>query len=256
MGQFIISRSAAGDRFSLRSDSGRILAVSRDYATLDACKKGIASLIVNAPVIPVLDATVGEYGRNPKFEIVVEGAGFAFLMKSANGKSVLTSPPYATKKACLRAIAMLRRGVSDYEILFYTGEGLTPLTMKPPRGAAAKPASPKPLLPLAADKPLFAPEPIEAESFPDGVEQPQYIFDEVPPAAQQQPLPPKAELLKETLPPSATVPPKPKEEPPVTPRLIRLEKSPKASPARGKTRAPQKASVARDLLSKLFKKYK
>ena len=256
MGQFIISRSAAGDRFSLRSDSGRILAVSRNDATLDACKKGIASLIVNAPVIPVLDATVGEYGRNPKFEIVAAGTGFTFLMKSANGKSVLTSPAYATKKACLRAISMLRRGVADYEILFYTKEGLTPLTMKPPRGAAAKPALPKPLLPPEADKPPFAPEPIEAESFPDEAEQPQDACDEVSPATQEQqiPTPSKAELLKET--PSPLVAAQTPKEVPVTPRLIRLEKSPKAAPARARTRVPQKPSVARELLSKLFKKYK
>ncbi len=252
MGQFIISRSAAGDRFSLRSDSGRILAVSRDYRTLDACKKGIASLIVNAPVIPVLDATVGEYGKNPKFEITAAGTGFVFLMKSANGKSVLTSPAYATKKACLRAITMLRRGVSDYEILFYTKEGLTPLTMKPPRGAAAKPASPKPVLPFEADKPIFAPEPIEAEVFFNEVEQPQDICDEVPPATQQLPLPPKAEQKISPI-VAAQLPPK---EASVTPRLIRLEKVPKTAPPRARTQVPQKPSVARDLLGKIFKKYK
>lgn len=139
MGKFIISRSLAGDRFLLRSDNGQTLAVSRHYATLDACKKGIASLIVNAPAMPVLDATVGEYGPNPKFEIVAGERGFAFLVKSANGKSVINSPDYATKKACLRAIAMLRRGVCDYEILFHSKEGFTPLTMKAPAGAAAKP---------------------------------------------------------------------------------------------------------------------
>lgn len=139
MGKFIISRSLAGDRFLLQSDHGQTLAVSRHYATLDACKKGIASLIVNAPVMPVLDATVGEYGPNPKFEIVAGERGFAFLVKSANGKSVINSPDYATKKACLRAIAMLRRGVCDYEILFHSKEGFTPLTMKAPVGATARP---------------------------------------------------------------------------------------------------------------------
>lgn len=41
MGQFIITRTPKGDRFQLKSDSGRTLAVSRHYATLDACKKGI-----------------------------------------------------------------------------------------------------------------------------------------------------------------------------------------------------------------------
>lgn len=154
MGKFIVSRSAAGDRFVLQSDHGQTLAVSRHYATLDACKKGIASLIVNAPVMPVCDATVGEYGPNPKFEIVAGKGGFAFLVKSANGKSVITSPAYATKKACLRAIAMLRRGVCDYEILFHSKEGFTPLTMKAPVGATAKP-----LREAHSAAPIIAPEP-------------------------------------------------------------------------------------------------
>lgn len=248
MGQFIISRSAAGDRFSLRSESGRILAVSRDYATLDACKKGIASLIVNAPVIPVLDATVGQYGKNPKFEIVAQDAGFAFLMKSANGKSVLTSPAYATKKACLRAISMLRRGVSEYEILFYTGEGLAPLVMKPPKGAVAKPASPKPILPAREDKPPAA-EPMESEAFLVEVVEPQYIEQEPAPVTRDSP---KVRPLRPTPPP----PPRSAAKPSVPPRLIRLDKAPHAAQGAAGKRTSQRPITARELLGKLFKKYK
>ncbi|MBE6555837.1 MAG: DUF1508 domain-containing protein [Ruminococcaceae bacterium] len=130
MGRFIISRTATGDRFSLVSPNGRRLAVSRNYATLDACKKGIASLIVNAPSAPVVDATSGGYGANPKFEIGgVEGA-FVFSFKSPNGKSVITSSAYATKKACLRAISMLRTGVADPELLLSRKGELISLSMK------------------------------------------------------------------------------------------------------------------------------
>ena len=70
MGKFIISRTAAGDRFILQTDRGYTLAVSRRYATLDACKKGIVSLIANAPTVPVRDLLSGERGPNPKFEIL------------------------------------------------------------------------------------------------------------------------------------------------------------------------------------------
>lgn len=247
MGRFIVSRSAAGDRFSLRSESGRILAVSRDYATLDACKKGITSVIVNAPTIPVLDATAGEYGKNPKFEIVAEGTGFAFLMKSANGKSVLSSPAYATKKACLRAISMLRRGVSEYEILFYTKEGLTPLSMKPPQGTLAKPASPKPVLLPKEDKPSVA-EPIEAEAFFDEAEE--------PPCIEQEAAPVTSALPKEEPPKPTPPPPKPTAAPPTAPRLIRLDKAPTAAQKPTGKRASPKPTTARGLLGKLFKKYK
>lgn len=169
MGKFIVYRTAAGDRFFLRSDTGHILAISHHYATLDACKKGIASLIVNAPVIPVLDATVGEYGPNPKFEIVERDPGFAFVMKSANGKSVITSPAYATKKACLRGIAMLRHGVESYELLFHNKEGLTPLTMKAPTATVTlrpdRPAVTKRKLPAAPPK-VMAKLEREADALP------------------------------------------------------------------------------------------
>ena len=141
MGRFVITRSAAGDSFCLYAENGRALARSHDYATLDACKKGIASLIVNAPVISVVDATAGERGPNPKFEIVKVGEGVGFVLKSANGKSVVASPTYATKKACLRAISMLRTGVCDYEIYFMRRATAEPLQMKHPAGAAVRPSA-------------------------------------------------------------------------------------------------------------------
>ena len=87
MSRFIISRGALGVRFLLKADNGRTLAVSKYYATLDACKKGICSLTFYAPIAPLVDATVGEYGANPKFEITKgESGGYCYALKSANGK--------------------------------------------------------------------------------------------------------------------------------------------------------------------------
>lgn len=129
MSKFLISRTADGVCFSLLADNGRRLAASRTYATLDACKKGIASLIVNAPTVPLFDSSAGEYGANPKFEIVADGEGFGFLLKSANGKSVITSSRYATKKACLRAVAMLRSGVVGAVVLLRQNGTDVPVVM-------------------------------------------------------------------------------------------------------------------------------
>ena len=70
MGRFILSRDASGVRFLLESDTGRTLAVSKQYATLDAAKKGICSLVYYAPIIPLIDTTVGESAPNPKFELL------------------------------------------------------------------------------------------------------------------------------------------------------------------------------------------
>lgn len=261
MGKFIISRSLAGDRFLLQSDHGQTLAVSRHYATLDACKKGIASLIVNAPVMPVRDATVGEYGPNPKFEIVAQENGFAFLVKSANGKSVINSPVYATKKACLRAIAMLRRGVCDCEILFHSKEGFTPLTMKAPVGAAARPLTQACEI---ATTVVDAKEPLEqtellAEvqdygSFEQDCEPlPQSDMPEENATLPQKPHVAQAKKVENGVPqvPQAAAP---------MPRVIRLQsvKREEPTPSPGVTRkAPQEGLDARrghrGILSRLFK---
>lgn len=129
MGKFIISRDDSGVRFCLMAENGRRLAVSRAYATLDACKKGIASLIVNAPVVPLVDSSAGKRAPNPKIELVSLGDGFGFVLKSANGKSVITSSRYATKKACLRAVAMLRSGVVGAVVLLRQNGTDVPVVM-------------------------------------------------------------------------------------------------------------------------------
>ena len=179
MGRFLISRDEAGVCFCLQAENGRRLATSRTYATLDACKKGIASLIANAPTVPLVDSTAGERAPNPKIEIVAAAAGIGFVLKSANGKSVLTSPAYATKKACLRAVSMLRLGVQNAEVVMVQSAGLVPVVMTahmaavgiepvlsaPPKESepsapvcpfAAVEACPIPLAPLCEEEEAFA----------------------------------------------------------------------------------------------------
>ena len=150
MGRFIVSRTATGECFLLQSDVGRVLCVSREYATLDACKKGIASLVRFAPKAPIVDSTAGECGANPKFEITRTVGGFVFELKSANGKSVIVSGTYATKKACLRAIAMLRGGVANAEVFFSRPAGLQLLKMQEQRAVAVSTQAKKPT-PRAAE---------------------------------------------------------------------------------------------------------
>lgn len=133
MGRFIVSRSAVGVRFLLQSDKGRTLAVSRDYATLDACKKGICSLVTYLPLSPVVDTAAGERGPNPKCEIAGKGEGYIYFVKSPNGKTLLTCQPMQTKKAVLRALAMLKEGVLGAEVLLWQRAGYTPLTLHLPK---------------------------------------------------------------------------------------------------------------------------
>ena len=139
MGRFVVTRTALGVFFLLESSGGMALATSRSYKNLDACKKGIASLVADLPEAPLVDATAGERAPNPKIELVASGAGYAFLVKAPNGRTVITSSVYATKKAAKRAISMLRTAVSDATLVFSREAGLAPLTMKktPQRGVPA-----------------------------------------------------------------------------------------------------------------------
>jgi len=128
MGRFIISRTSRGVRFSLQTESGYTLAVSKDYATLDACKKGICALVQCAFAAPVLDTAQGTRSANPKFEITEGESGFLCIFRAPNGKRVLERE-MRTRKACLRAITMVRRAVCDAAILYDNGSALAPLTV-------------------------------------------------------------------------------------------------------------------------------
>lgn len=134
MGCFVISQTATGVRFLLRSDAGQTLAVSKNYASLDTCKKGIRSLITILPGAPVVNLTAGERGPNPKCEIDGEEGAYVYRYKSSNGKVVIESHPVQTEKAALRAIAMLKEAVQEPKMMFWQKEGYVPLKLGLPTG--------------------------------------------------------------------------------------------------------------------------
>jgi len=151
MGRFVVTHTAAGDRFILQGEGGRTLAVSRYYANLDACKKGMRSLLRFAPSAPVVDVGAGEYADNPKFALY-GGETWRFELLAANGKCVIASPEYATKKACLRAISMLRTGTKNAEAVLSEPAGFKPLTVAPVTAAerSEKPAKTRKAAPVGA----------------------------------------------------------------------------------------------------------
>lgn len=180
MGRFIISRTAAGDSFTLQSGGSYTLAISRPYATLDACKKGIASLIANAPTVPVVDLTAGERGPNPKFEISGKEGGFFFALKSANGKAVFTSNPYATKKACLRAISMMREAVREHEVVLIQKNDRAPIAVKLP-GEETPPRKPRAKrMEAAAPTSVLSAAPTLDMPLPELAEEPPELPEELP----------------------------------------------------------------------------
>lgn len=226
MGRFIVSRTAAGDRFTLQTGAGYTLATSRPYATLDACKKGISSLIANAPTVPVVDLTAGERGPNPKFEISGEEGGFFFALKSANGKAVVTSNPYATKKACLRAISMLREAVREHEVVLEQGNNRAPIAVKLPGEETPQRKPRAKRTETAAPTSAASAAPASDVSLPEDLPE---ALEELPEE------PPFAESLVES--PAAPAEPTPV---PRAPRLIRVQPS---EPSTAEKKPASRASV-------------
>ena len=117
MGKFVIKDTKSGGvKFDLKATNGQVIASSQVYASLNSCKKGIASVINNAPVAEIEDQTVEGYTRirNPKFEIYNDKAGEArFRLKAKNGQIIATSEGYTTMKACLNGIASVKKNAPD-----------------------------------------------------------------------------------------------------------------------------------------------
>ena len=117
MGKFVIKDTKSGGvKFDLKATNGQVIASSQVYASLNSCKKGIASVINNAPVAEIEDQTVEGYARirNPKFEIYNDKAGEArFRLKAKNGQIIATSEGYTTMKACLNGIASVKKNAPD-----------------------------------------------------------------------------------------------------------------------------------------------
>ena len=117
MGKFVIKDTKSGGvKFDLKATNGQVIASSQVYASLNSCKKGIASVINNAPIAEIEDQTEEGYTsiRNPKFEVYNDKAGEArFRLKAKNGQIIATREGYTTMKACLNGIASVKKNAPD-----------------------------------------------------------------------------------------------------------------------------------------------
>ena len=249
MGCFIISRTPSGDRFLLQSEAGRTLITSKDYATLDACKKGICSLVYYAPIAPVVDTSAGEYGPNPKIEITAGADGLYYDLRSANGKSVVQDGPFATKKACLRAVAMLRTGVQGAEVFFARPAGFERLTVgnliqdSAPQVAYTA-TVPESSTAEAAPAPIAEVPATAAEKPAPAAEKPTPAAEKPAPAAER----PATVKVARKLPAASTARP-----------AVQNANRPAAKPtpkpaAKGTGRSAAKPAVSKSLFSRLFKR--
>ena len=103
MGKFVIVDAKNGVKFNLKAGNGEVIAHSEVYSSLGSCKKGIASVIKNAPIAPVEDQTKEGFEKlsNPKFEVY---------------QDIAASEGYTTMKACQNGIESVRKNAAEANV--------------------------------------------------------------------------------------------------------------------------------------------
>lgn len=120
MGKFVIRTTGTGVKFDLKAGNGEVIATSEVYSSLDACRKGVASVQKNAPIAGIEDQTVEgfEAVKHPKFEVYKDKAGeFRFRLKATNGQIIATGEGYKAKDSCLNGIASIQKNAPEADIV-------------------------------------------------------------------------------------------------------------------------------------------
>jgi len=114
-GKYTIQRYSQGYRFTLKTDSGDVLAISELYSKIESCLKGIESVRKNSTG-EIEDQTQDGVGRvsSPKFELYQDKMGeFRFRLKAKNGEIIVVSEGYKSKPACLNAIDSVKKNATS-----------------------------------------------------------------------------------------------------------------------------------------------
>ena len=120
MGKFVIRPVKTGIMFNLKAGNGEIIATSEVYTTESACRKGIASVIKNAPVAALEGQTVEgfEKQKHPKFEIYTDTKGeFRYRLKATNGQIIAVGESYKAKKSVLNGVESVRKNAAEGNIV-------------------------------------------------------------------------------------------------------------------------------------------
>ena len=120
MGKFVIRTVKTGIMFNLKAGNGEIIATSEVYTTEAACRKGIASVIKNAPIAALEDQTVEDFKteKHPKFEVYTDKRGeFRYRLKAKNGQIVAVGEGYKSKKSVLNGVESVRKNAAEGNIV-------------------------------------------------------------------------------------------------------------------------------------------
>lgn len=119
MGKFVIKETKTGIKFDLKATNGEVILSSEVYQSEASCRKGIASVMRNAPAA-VEDQTVEGFEtlKHPKYEIYLDKAGeFRFRLKARNGEIIGVSEGYKKKPSCQNGIESVKKNAPEAPIV-------------------------------------------------------------------------------------------------------------------------------------------
>ena len=120
LGKFEILQTQTGAKSNLKASNGEGIVSSQVYKAEKYCRKGIASVMANAPKAAIEDQTVEGYEvvKHPKFELYKDKAGeFRFRLKATNGQIIATSEGYKSIYGCKNGIESVRRNSVEPKIV-------------------------------------------------------------------------------------------------------------------------------------------
>ena len=120
MGKFVIRTVKTGLMFNLKAGNGEIIATSEVYTTEAACRKGINSVIRNAPIANLEDQTVEDFekAKCPKFEIYLDKAGeYRYRLKATNGQIIAVGESYKAKPSVLNGVESVSKNAAEGNIV-------------------------------------------------------------------------------------------------------------------------------------------
>ncbi len=120
MGKFVVRNVKTGIMFNLKAGNGEIIATSEVYTTEAACRKGIASVVKNAPIAALENQTAEGFQKEkcPKFEVYKDKAGeFRYRLKATNGQIIAVSESYKALSSCLNGIESVRKNAAENNIV-------------------------------------------------------------------------------------------------------------------------------------------
>ena len=120
MGKFVIRNVNSGVKFDLKATNGQVILSSEVYSSKSSCKKGVQSVIKNAPIANIEDQTIEEFEQktHPKFVIYKDKAGeYRFNLKARNGEIIGVSEGYVAKASCDNGVESVQKNAVDAEIV-------------------------------------------------------------------------------------------------------------------------------------------